>query len=313
MSTLFVLLLLCLAAAVAAQLKRAIYVLNTNNAVYVACSMPGLRRYAAAYGWPLHEMTSSALQRRRASRLNSMKRLRLTNNRVNHSIDALADLDSDGHFAKLQVFADAVERGYDEILYIDVDVVLNEKTNIPNVFESANLDSAAPSIALYGQPAPKDAIVDAIFRINPRLTTAGLDRASLLYWNTGVVVINRSAMLRLKPLVELLFASYVSRGFSIANLPFFDQGFINSILWDPSFGFVVRALSFAWNTSHSKYFYNHGDKFWLKEPAYRSAQFVPFVFHFMGCAGRNATATAGEQCKYERMQQFAKSHLSMVC
>lgn len=312
LSLLLFLLIVCdVASAATVTSKRAIYVLDTTNAAYLSCSMPGLRRYASAYGWPIHEMTSGALRRRRASRLQSLKRLQVPRDAFESNFTA--GLDDDGHFAKLQVFADALDRGYDEILYIDVDVMLNEKRDIPNVFEAADLPVDRPSIALYGQHSPKQTIIDAIFRINTRLHATHVQTSSLLYWNTGVIVINRSAMMRLKALVEVFFASWVARRFSVNELPFFDQGFTNAILWDPRFNFFVRALSFAWNTSHSKYFYHHGDQFWLKEPAYQHKEFVPFIFHFMGCAGRNQSASAGEKCKYERMQEFARSHLNMTC
>lgn len=291
--------------------KRAVYILDTTNAAYLSCSMPGLRRYAAAYRWPLHEMTAGALRRRRASRLQTLKRLQMPREVIDSNFTA--GLEDDGHFAKLQVFADALERGYDEILYVDVDVMLNEKRDIPNIFEAADLPADKPSIALYGQRSPKPAVVEAIFRINTRLFDTYLETASLPYWNTGVIVINRAAMMRLKALVEIFFASWVRRRYSVDELPFFDQGFTNAVLWDPRFNFFVRALSFAWNTSHSKYFYHHGDQFWLQEDEYRNKEFVPFIFHFMGCAGRNQTASAGEKCKYERMREFARSHLNLTC
>lgn len=283
--------------------------LDTSNAAYTACSLPGLRRYAAAYGWPLHEMTAGALQRRRAARAQAVERLGVD---VGERERALKDMDGDGHFAKLHVFGDALERGYDEVLYIDIDVVLNEKVDLPDVFEHAALPADEPAVALYGQGAPNEAIFAAVLRINPRLQRR-VQRADVSYWNTGVVVINRSGMQRLKTLVEALYGAYVARGLAVNQLPFFDQGFANAVLWDAALGVRVRPLSFAWNTSHSKYFYHHGDRFWLREPEYANRTFVPFVFHFMGCAGRNKTLEDGEACKYERMREFSLKHLDTAC
>jgi hypothetical protein len=289
--------------------RRAMYLLDTSDATYTACSLPGLRRYAAAYGWPLHELTASIVRGRQEARHRATERLSLQRDTRASVRD---ELDVDGHFAKLHVFADALERGYDEILYIDIDVVLNERVDLPSVFQHAALPRDEPAVALYGQGVPKEAIFEAILRINPRLRRR-VQRESVNYWNTGVVVINRAAMQLLKTLVETLYAAYVARGLRVADLPFFDQGFVNAVLWDVALGVGVRPLSFAWNASHSKYFYHHGDRFWLREPAYANKTFVPFVFHFMGCAGRNQTLEDGEECKYKRMREFAREHLDMAC
>eukprot|EP01108_Squamamoeba_japonica_P000055 TRINITY_DN10080_c0_g1_i2.p1 TRINITY_DN10080_c0_g1~~TRINITY_DN10080_c0_g1_i2.p1 ORF type:complete len:102 (+),score=21.41 TRINITY_DN10080_c0_g1_i2:394-699(+) len=99
------------------------------------------------------------------------------------------------------------------------------------------------------------------------------------------------------------------------SLPFFDQGFLNAVLLDSSLGVRVVALSFAWNASHSKYAYHHGNRFWLEEPPYRDGkrEFVPFIYHFMGCAGRGKSAEEGAACKHDRMRQFARKELSMRC
>lgn len=289
--------------------RRAVYVLDTSGATYTACSLPGLRRYAAAYDWPLHEMTASSVQRRRDARQRATQRLGLERDARAQVRD---ELDADGHFAKLHVFADALERQYDEILYIDIDVVLNERVDIPNVFLHAALPRDEPAVALYGQGAPKEPIFDAILRINPRLRRR-VRRDAVSYWNTGVVVVNRAGMQQMKTLIEAMYAAYVARGLRVADLPFFDQGFANAVLWDAALGVRVRALSFAWNASHSKYFYHHGDRFWLREPEYANKTFVPFVFHFMGCAGRNQTQEDGEECKYKRMREFASEHLELAC
>lgn len=36
--------------------KRALYILDTANARYLECSLPGLKRYAAAYGLAFHKV-----------------------------------------------------------------------------------------------------------------------------------------------------------------------------------------------------------------------------------------------------------------
>ena len=95
------------------------------------------------------------------------------------------------------------------------------------------------------------------------------------------MVMNRDGARMLATLVDALLGAFVSRHGeeALSKLPFFDQGFVNAVLFDPALGVRVVSLSFAWNASHSKYFYHHGNKFWLEEEEFRKRYFF-FEFFF---------------------------------
>jgi hypothetical protein len=322
----------------AKQRRRALYLLDTANASYLACSLPGFERYAAAYDVDLVVMTGEMLRTRRLDR----RRFAREHGVVESEYDA-QDV-SDAHFGKLEILAHAIERDYEAVAYADIDIVINENTNVPDIFAAAALppDSAqTPVIAMYGQGAPKTrALYQAVLRINERLKDGvNVHSDTVDYWNTGVMVLNRAGMRTLKALVELLYVRYVARGLKVEALPFFDQGFFSAVLWDTAFNVRVHRLSFAWNTSHRKYADNHGNQFWLNETGLVDnstsgsgrAKFVPYLYHFMGCSGRggefvswmrsrastDATLTAdpekGMECKYKRMQAFVATEFDISC
>ena len=184
--------------------------LDSVDAVYRECSLPGMQRYAAAYGATLHMMDALALQRRRERRRRLSERLGIEPSAFDQFIV------SDGHFGKFEVFGDAIERGYAEIAFVDLDVVVNERADVPNIFEAAALPTQRPAVAMYSQGRPNDVVYAAIRDINPRLNVSQ-DAAD--YWNSGVVVINRRGMQTLKALVEELYVQYIARGRIIEKLP----------------------------------------------------------------------------------------------
>ena len=204
-----------------------------------------------------------------------------------------------------------------ELAFLDADLIVTEDALASDRSLFARQRETGADLAMYDQGEPKEVIREAILSLLPDLDLDTRPPSDLFgsYLNTGVVTGTAGGMRRMLSDATALAASLAPHGpTALAHLPFFDQGFVNAILWSPNCTLTVARLSFRWNTSHSKYYYHHGNRFWLTEaPALHDAyggdeegsdSFSPFLLHFMGCAGRTVDQGEGARCKVDRMAPY---------